>query len=102
MTKKSDLKYLNHLHHLLEETIENLESVKNAKKDFIKEQEISWTRKGSRTEGLARFKTFVEKNPDSESAKRLKDFEKRQRHLVKEIDRQKNYIDDFSSKKQLS
>jgi len=100
--KESDLKYLNHLHYVLDETVENLESVKNAKKDFIEEQERSWTRKGSRADGNLRFKNFIEKNPDSESAKRLNSFEKRQRHLVKEIDRQKNYIKDFESKKESS
>lgn len=100
MMKESDLKYLNHLHYVLEETVENLEYVKNAKKEFIKEQELSWTRKGSRTDGNLRFKNYIEKNPDSESAKRLTGFEKRQRHLVKEIDRQKKYMEDFESKKQ--
>lgn len=102
MMKESDLKYMNHLHYLLEETVENLESVKTAMKDFIEEQEKSWTRKGSRADGNLRFKSFIERNPESESAKRLKDFEKRQRHLVKEIARQKNYIEDFQAKKELS
>lgn len=102
MMKESDLKYLNHLHYVLEETVENLEYVKNAKKEFIKEQELSWTRKGSRTDGNMRFKAFIEKNPTSDSAKRLKDFEKRQRHLVKEIARQNKYINDFQETKQSS
>lgn len=101
MMKESDLKYMNHLHYLLEETIGNLESVKTGKKDFIEEQEKSWTRKGSRVDGNIRFKTYIEKNPESEAAKRLKDFEKRQRHLVKEINRQKQYIEDFQAKKEL-
>lgn len=100
MMKESDLKYLNHLHYVLEETKVNLENVKNAKKDFINEQELSWTRKGSRSDGNMRFKAFIERNPESESAKRLKDFEKRQRHLVKQIDSQSKYIEDFESKKQ--
>jgi hypothetical protein len=102
MMKESDLKYLNHLHYVLEETVENLEYVRNAKKEFIKEQEISWTRKGSRADGIARFKTYIERNPQSESAKRLKEYDHRHKHLVKEIDRQKNYIDDFSGSKQQS
>ena len=35
MMKESDLKYLNHLHYVLEETKVNLENVKNAKKDLL-------------------------------------------------------------------
>ena len=100
MMKESDLKYLNHLHHVLAETNGNLESVKNLKKDFIEEQENSWTRKGSRADGNMRFKAFIEKNPLSESAKRLKEYERKQRHLVKEIARQVKYIEDFETKKE--
>ena len=94
--KESDLKYLSHLHYVIEEIEKNIEDVKNMKKDFIKEQEKRFSRRSK--DGLARFTAYIEKNPNSDAAKRINELEKRLRHLLKELDKQKSHVERIESR----
>ena len=90
--KPSDLKYLTHCHYVVAELEENINSLKKQKEDFIKNAEQRFRRNCSLKEAQSRFKYYLEKNPKSEEAKKIKQIEGRLRHVIKELDKKKELI----------
>ena len=90
--KESDLKYLTHCHYVVSELEKTIDELKQQKEDFIKNAEKRFRKKCSLKEAQARFKYYLEKNPKSEEMLRIKNIEKRLRHVIKQLEQKKELI----------
>tara|TARA_B100000900_G_scaffold416279_1_gene451000 strand:+ start:12637 stop:12945 length:309 start_codon:yes stop_codon:yes gene_type:complete len=93
--KESNLRYLTHMYRVIEELETNIEKVKEQKLKFVEECESRFGGKGfrkTRKEAAEKFKYYLEKNPKCEEKRRLNEMERRLRHLIKELEKQKGHL----------
>lgn len=97
--KESNLRYLTHMYRIIEELETNIEEVKKQKLKYVEKCEARFGGKGfrkTRKEAAERFKYYLEKNPKCEEKRRINEMDRRHRHLVKELEKQRVHLEERS------
>ena len=97
--KDSTLKYLTHEYRAISEMELRIEELKAKKLEYIKKLEKGFRRNGTLKEAQDRLKTFLERNPKGQEAKRIKDYEPTLRHVIKQLDVKRKHIDNIEKNK---
>ena len=92
--KESDIKYLTHEYRVISEMEDTIEKIKKDKANFVRSLENRFRRKGSIKEAQQRLKDHLERNPNGEEAKRLKQLENRLRHVIRTLEAKKQYVEE--------
>ena len=92
MTNEGKIKHLTHEYRGISDMELRIEDMKTKKLEYIKSLEKRFRRSGSTKDAENRLKDFLERNPKSMEAKKLKNLEETLRHVIKQLKNRKEHV----------